>query len=358
MKHTIQTLLLGAITVGQNVRSSLGLRLKELAADIAANGLTTPIWVWEPTTGSGVFEVIRGHRRDAALNMLAQDNPARFAELFADGVPVDVISEITLAEALALKVDHGNELSLSSVYEVQLCCNLLFQAGHTEEAVVGELSGMLDRIAPMSPKVRGEIDSLRAAGLHAEADKREFGYRRGLIQGKHNAYRCPEVVMVSIAKDAGEAVPKAFEGQYIPSLTTGEITTLFKAFSKDQGILENGKAVFDRQKPGPSFKAAWDKVVAAKLAKDLEPEAVRAKAMSSKDMMQEVIDKKLKSLLGCKLTAKHAGDSQWDSEIPELDADALMAETVKAGSPELWAMIVEEFKKLTADKPVAEVVEA
>lgn len=358
MKHTISKMLLSAITVGQNVRSSLGLRLKELAADIAMNGLTTPIWVWFPTTGVDIAEVLRGHRRTAALNMLLQDNPARFGELFPDGVPVDVISEITQSEALAIKVDHGNELSLSSVYEVQLCCNLLFEAGHTEEAVVGELSGMLDRISPMSPKVRGEIDSLRAAGLHAEADKREFGYRRGLIQGKHNAYRCPSIVMASIAKDAGEQVPKAFEGQYIPSLTTGDITGLYKAFTKDQGVLVNGKAVYDKASPGPNFKAAWDKIVAKSQAKDAEPESVRAKAMSAKDIMAEVTDKKLKSALGCKLAAKHAGDSQWDSEIPTLDSDALMAEIVKAGSPDLWAMVVEEFKKLTADKPVAEVVEA
>lgn len=361
MKFSPKSLLLNLLKVGQNVRVSKNLKLDTLATDIESVGLQNPIQVWKPDGSKEEFEVLRGHRRYAAIQKIAADNPPRFEELFGKGLPCLVVSDITATEALVLKVDHGNELSLSDPFEVQMCANLLFAAGKSEGDVVDALAGLMDRISPMRGKNRKELEAIESAAkaadlggdkLLAEAKKKEakeyvFKYRRGLVQGMHNAYRCPAKVMAALAQKAGGTVPTEYGSEFLPDLTSNDVKELWKAHTEDLTILENGKPKFNEDRPGPAFRSKWEKlVIDTKDAASKVDKPARPKSMAASEIMAAVTEGKFKSEIACKLCALHAGDKSFAEDVAKLDKDAYLGDLVKGHNPELWAMIVEEADKI------------
>lgn len=361
MKFTPKSILFTLLKCGQNVRLATNLKIAELAEDIRTVGLQNPIQIWKPEASKDDYEVLRGHRRAAAIGQIAKQDAKRFDELFGKGVPCMVISDITASEALELKVDHGNELSLTDPFEVQLCANLLFAAGKGEKDVVASLAGLMDRIAPMRGKNRKELDALEAAvvvadssgdKLLAEAKRQEalnytFNYRRGLVQGMHNAYRCPSIVMAALAQKAGGVVPEEYSKEYLPDVTQNDVKALWKAHAEDMTILENGKPKFNADRPGPAFRAQWDKLIAKSKQAEAEGEDTpRPKSMSANDIMADVKEGKFKSEIACKMAAYHAGDKSYLEDITKLDADSYAADLVKAHNTELWATVTKEANQI------------
>ena len=239
-----------------------------------------------------------------------------------------------------------------------MCASMLLNAGCGEKDVVIELAGLMDRINPMKAERRKEIDGLATA---TERDKAVFDYRRGLVQNLHNAHRAPNIVMAALEhKATGEDV-EGFEGEYLPKLTTAQVTKLWKAHQKDLEIKdEKGKQVFSRRRSGPSFKDSWQKTVESsqKAEENKENGVVRDKAMSGKDMKAEVTEGKWLSHFGHQITKSHSGDKTVGDLTP-LDYTCYQAELVKESDPKLWKQVV-KAAKAAEDKLIAsaEAVEA
>lgn len=364
MEMKPKMLALEQLFVGQNVRLMSRMNLDTLQKDIEAVGLQNPIQVWNPNGDKSRFEVLRGHRRKAVLDRIQQSNPEAYARHFAKGVACLVVSDIDANEAMELKVDHGNELSLSDPFELQLCGNMLFSAGKTEEAVILALAGLMDRISPMKASRRKELEAIQQAAEAAEtageklmasakreeANKLIADYRRGMVQGIHNAYRCPSIVMAALASEAGGVIPQEFATEFLPSLTSNDVKVLWKAHTQDMTILENGRPKFNQNRPGPAFRAGWEKIVLKAKEQAASPDTVRIKAMSANDILKDVKEGKFRSSLACRMSAYHAGDKEVAILLPELDAEAYAGELVKAYNPNLWKQVLEsaasEEKKL------------
>jgi hypothetical protein len=361
------------LTMGQNVRIQARMAIDTLLESIASVGLTTPIWVWKV---GEIFEVLRGHRRLTAIRKIESERPSAFAAHFSKGIPCVVISGINSAEALALKVDHGNEMPLTDSYELQLCANLLFASGSTEEAVILSLSGLMDIISPMKSARLQELQAIRKLAAEAEAagekllagmkrdeaDELVAKYRRGMVQGLHYAYRCPNIVMAALAKRAGEAVPEEFKTEFLPNLTSGDIQGLWKNHSQDLTILENGRPKFSQSRVGPAFRQTWEKLVAQEQANEGKAKEPKPKAMPATEILKDLKEGlKLRSELACRLSGYHAGQKEEATVLSALDAKSYAGDLVSTYNSELWAMVTEEAAKIErqlieADKATAVVV--
>jgi len=339
----ISLVALVALKMAHNVRLESRYNLPSLMEDIRANGLKTPITVYEVTPG--VFEILQGHRRFRAIGLLKETDPKRFEECFKDGIPciVRVISDPR--DVARFKVDHGNELSLTDPFELQMCANELLKVGFSEKECVIELAGMMDRISPMKSDRRKQIDEIKVT---AEREVEIFKYRRGLVQGLHNAYRCPSVVMAALEfKATGEQV-EGYEGQYLPKLTTSHVQRLWKAHSDDLEIEnEKGSKVFSKRSPGPKFRDTWTKIIEStqKAEADKAEGVVRDKAMSGKDLKGEVKEGKWLSEFGQKITKHHSGDKSI-GDLTNLDESCYLAELVKEADSKLWKQVVKTAKAI------------
>ena len=368
MEMKVKTIPMDNLFMGQNVRLASRMSLDTLMADIASVGLQNPIQVWRPN-GQELFEVLRGHRRLTAIQKLEGSLPEAYSKWFAKGIPCLLVTDIDANDALELKVDHGNELSLSDPFELQLCANLLFSAGRTEEAVVLALAGLMDRISPMKVSRRKELDEintlitqadaagekLMAAAKRDEANKLVAVYRRGMVQGLHNAYRCPSLVMATLASKAGGVVADEFKGQYLPDLTTSDVKGLWKAHTQDMTILENGRPKFSQSRPGHAFRQLWEKIIAKAKEADAKPDDVRAKSMSANDILKDVKEGKFKSEIACRMASYHAGNEDEATALPALDAKAYAGDLISQYNADLWQMVLDEAakiekKQLEADK--------
>lgn len=356
MDAVISLIAFTAIKMARNVRLESRYNLPPLMEDIRANGLKTPLSVYQK---DGAYELLQGHRRTRAIALLKETDPKRFKELFNEGVPCIVREVANERDVARFKVDHGNELSLTDPFELQLCASMLFNANFKEREVIVELAGMMDRISPMKPDKRQAIEN---ATTQAEKDDILFKYRRGLVQGLHNAHRCPPVVMAALEhKATGEQI-EGYEGQYLPKLTTSQVTSLWKAHGEDLKVEhEDGRPVFSKTRPGPKFREKWDKIVesAQKADADREEGVVREKAMSGKDMKAEVKDGKWLSAFGTLITKHHSGDKSVGDLTP-YDETCYLAELVKEADPKLWKQVVKAAKAIEAkiNKENAEVTEA
>jgi hypothetical protein len=358
MEQKNKMIPLSALTMGQNVRIAARMAIDTLLESIASIGLNTPIWVWKV---GEVFEVLRGHRRLTAIRRIENERPSSFAAHFGNGIPCVVIGGISSAEALALKVDHGNEMPLGDGYELQLCANLLFASGATEEAVILSLSGLMDIISPMKAARLSELNDIRKleaealkagekllAGLkHDEADKLVSEYRRGMVQGLHNAFRCPNIVMAALAKRAGEDVPEEYKTEYLPSLTTGDIKGLWKCHNQDMTILESGRPKYSQSRVGPAFRQAWEKLVLQEQANEGKAKEPKPKSMPATEILKDLKEGlKLRSELACRLAGYHAGQKEEATVLSTLDAKSYVGDLVSTYNAELWVMVTEEAAKI------------
>jgi len=356
MKHIIRLIDWADVFTGKNVRLPNHMNTEALAADICENGLEVPIEVFEVKKGK--YEVIRGHRRYAAIEILSETQPERFNELFSKGISCLVIEGVSYDEAQILKIDHGNEMPLSDPMEVQLCASMLFHRGLSEKAVVTRLAGLLDRIKPMKSnrrkeyeKILADIKVLEANGeLEAvktkktEAETFLFNYRRGMIQNYHSAYRCPNIVMAALwFKATGSRPPEDsdfFTKAELPSgLTYQHVAQLWKAFEADLKILKDGVPMYNKRLPGPGFEAKWSEIcksiAEAEAAKSSGE--TRTKAMSATDMQAEVSSGKWLSAGFQMLSKYHASDATVDpSRLSELDKLGFYAEILAERAPDEW----------------------
>lgn len=355
MNAVISLIAFTALKMARNVRLESRYNLPPLMEDIRINGLKTPISVYK--TGDG-YEVLQGHRRTRAITLLKETDPKRFKELFNDGIPCIVREVANERDVARFKVDHGNELSLTDPFELQLCASEFFRVGFKEREVIIELAGMMDRISPMKADKRQAIEN---ATTQAEKDDILFKYRRGLVQGLHNAHRCPPIVMAALEhKATGEPV----EGYdtYLPKLTSSQVQSLWKAHSQDLEIEDGeGRKVFSARRTGPKFNEKWEKIVESSHKADADKEngVVREKAMSGKDMKAEVKDGKWLSGFGTLLTKHHSGDKSVGDLTP-YDETCYLAELVQEVDPKLWKTVVKSAKAIEAEinKKNAEVTEA
>jgi len=280
--------------------------------------------------------------------LLKETDPKRFEELFGKGIPC-IVREVSGPRDVArFKVDHGNELSLTDPFELYKCVKMLFDAGFTEIEAVVEVAGMMERISPMKPERRREIEALATP---KEREKALAEYRRGFIQGLHNIARSPLIVEAALEyKASGEPV-EGFEDQYLPKLTISQVGSLWKAHSEDLKVQrEDGTPVFSKRSPGPKFREKWEKIVeiSKKREADQDEGVVRDKAMSGKDMKAELKDGKWLSKFGHLVTKHHAGDKSV-GDLSQYDYTCYMAELVKEADPKLWKQVEKSAKAIEAE---------
>jgi hypothetical protein len=265
---------------------------------------------------------------------------------------------------MEIKVDHGNEQSLADPYELQMCANLLFRAGLTEEAVAINLCGLMDRLKPMKANVKKKLDEYRAnlSTAKAEKDTQKAGelealitktiaeYRRGMVQGLHNTYRCPEIVHAALYKEAAGETPKGYEKVPLPRLTDAMVTSLWQAHKKDmEATGADGLPKFSKRQPGPAFREKWATLLEAeaKAAASMEVEAPRAKSKSAKDLLAALEEGTFSSPLAHAMLQFSLG-----KDVPglhDLDLNAHFAELVAKHDPKEWANFLKGAKTLEAE---------
>lgn len=352
MKYTYTVQQLATLTVGQNPRIPSRMALAGLMENIEAVGLKEPIVIWEPEKGR--IEVIRGHRRREALMLLRSQNAKRFEELFGKGIPCLMVTGVTTDEVLDLKLDHVGVQDLSDPHELQRSANMLFAVGRTETEVAMQLSGLIDKISPMNSKAKVELDTLReksklamargngAAVELAERDIKTFvgNYRRGFVQNLHNTFRCPDIVMAALYLKATGSKPEGVT-DYLPKIGATEVTSLWKAHKADLELKKDGAPIYSKQRPGPAFRMRWDEYIAKEKEALENPKAdeARPKAMSAKEMDQEVKDGIWKSALACAIVQRHMGAAKTD--LTGLDNEAHFMDLIKAHDKALFAKVME-----------------
>lgn len=347
---------LSKIEFGRNVRLPELYGVEELAADISENGLKEPLVLWD--RGDSKFENLQGHRRQRAIQHIFANDLKRFTELFGpEGkIPAIVKSDMTREEALMEIVDHGNKRQISDPFELQMCANLLFEAGCTEEQVAVKLASVMDLISPMKPESRNELDELiikrnqaTDAGakerLDSEVRKFILAYRRGLVQNLHNAYRCPQVVMDALYRKSTGKNPDGVTDELPSKLTTAMVTKLFDAFKQDMKIMDStGVPVHSKEKPGPSFKAKFAEYLKAEKEAAGKPVEPRAKGMSAKEMEEQVTTGRWASRGFKILTMQHAGKTVDVAELSEQDRRYRLVDVLfELGQPDE----IKAFEELT-----------
>lgn len=374
MKFVSMIVALASIVIGRNVRLPGLMKIKELAQDIMDNGLQTPPVVYEASPGS--YEVIQGHRRISAIKLLQSENPELYAKWFPEGIPVTIVTGISYEDAQLMKIDHGNEVSLTDPMEIQLCANMLFAQGKSEKDVVTRLALLMDRMKPMKSDKRKIYDGMLADAdlLEAKGNKEAaitkrgdaavylFNYRRGMVQNLHNAYRCPQIVMAALYfKATGEVSTSpdmaVEENTVLPKgLTYLHVTQLWKAFEKDLEIKEGGIPKFNKRLPGPGFQTKWEEI-----CKELSDAAdakssgdTRPKAMSVNELQTEVNEGKFLSAGFKLLTLYHARAKDVDvAKLANLDKIAYFAEMVHDRSPDEWTALVKLAEGLEKEQNAA-----
>ena len=361
MEHQSVRIPFSDLHIGENVRLPGRYNLPPLAEAIAQQGLITPIIAWKDQTGK--VTVLQGHRRKAAIGLLKENNPTAFKKHFANGVPVTLVSGITEAEAMEMKVDHGNELSLADPFELQLCANLLFKAGLTEEAVSVDLCGLMERLRPMKADAKKKLDELRTnlATAKTAKDNQKAGeidgliskhiadYRRGMVQNLHNTFRTPEVVMAALYKEASGETPKGYEKVDLPKLTTADVTALWQAAAKDFKVMKEGLPQFNKRNPGPEFRAKWTGIIDAqkKKASETPDTTPRPKAKSAKDVVAALESGEFSAPLSHAMQQWFLGKEV--SNLRQLDENAHYAELVAKHDPKAWESFIKDAKGLEAE---------
>lgn len=359
---SIQMLNLNTITAGDNPRLPTNLRLRELAENIGAVGLLEPVHVWYPGNGE-IAELIRGHRRIAAINILADENPSVFVRQFPEGIPAIVWGGITEEEALMLKLDHGGQVTLSDPHELQMSATMMFNRGFTEAQVANHLKPLITRLSAMPAKAKAEIEELESALRAAKAlnDDRainkaelELADRiaklyRGRVQHLHNVARCPDKVNAALYFAACGEKPKGFEDEALPKLTTDQVKALWKAHQLDLEITDPATGVpkFNKRITGPNFVAKWKALIdaQAKANEDGAEGTVREKAMSAKDMQAELKEGKWESVGFYKLTKRHSGDKSVEG-LETLDREYRALDLVKQYDAALFTMVLESAEEI------------
>jgi hypothetical protein len=367
MKKELKDIQHDAIYRGRNVRLPGNANEEELYQDIKINGLKQPMLVF----GVGdLYEVVQGHLRAASLDRLKEEEPDRFAELFPDGtIQCMVLLDATYEQAQLEKLDHGQENPLTSPMEVQLSMNFLFDAGLKEIEIAVQLAGLMNRVSPMKATTRKEIEQLnrdvemyRKEGRFVDVEEKlkkiaqlQLDYRKGKIQNCKAIWKCPHIVMATMWFKAtggerswvGQLDIDIDEKTYLPTqLQVAQVAkTLWPAFSKDLGILVDGKPKYNKQIVGPNFSEAWTKICDKSVEREAAPDTVRAKAFSKDELKAD--EEKWLSAGFTLLCRSHRRETDVDpSVLAVLDKNAFYAEILAERAPDEWATAVVLAKNL------------
>lgn len=289
---------------GENVRlisnESNGQKISSLAADIAANNLTTPLLV-APRSGGG-YSILQGFRRSRALEELQRISPEIFADLFGKGIPC-VIVEASAEEQAMLHVDHGNIESLTDG-EVTLAVRLLRNAGVSDDRAAVRLGGLLDRFSPLNKKQKDDLETARISAIReaqklgrsdedcekigqAAHDRKYAEIRRGYIQNRGKLLDCPPIVLAAyLFQQSGNLEDACIERDFtapaleeMPNITFGVARDLAAALGKDMA----SSPKYRRDNPGPAFDEKLSEITAREAERQSKA-AARPKAMNGKDM--------------------------------------------------------------------------
>lgn len=328
---------------GDNVRllNVERLDISGLASEIdERDGLTDPMLIHKNEDGS--HEVIKGNRRLHAINHLKTYNELRYTELFKDGVPCFVIDGLSPVQVAALKVDQGNQMTLNHPFELTKAYTFIMDESPSlpEKGVICLLHGVLSAMHPIRgkrgeaiAKLRERISEYKEAGtlsrvpdLQREIASETQKFWHGTMQHQKRIYESPMPVFWAKWFNAeGTKHPDCPKDMLMPrDLTTEQVKNLHDAHKEDQKIESDGIPVHTRVNPGPAFKVAYDEIIAAEKQADGQPKPVRQKALSAKQMEEEV--NKWSSEGFRRLTASHAGKEQ--SGLGRLDKDYADADLV------------------------------
>ena len=361
---SIAKLVLDAIVRTINPRTLKNQQYAEMRDDLRINGMHEPIHVWRH---DGVDELLKGYRRIGGAELLRADFPADYEKHFPEGIPAIVWEGITAEEALLLKLDHGNQVSLSDPYELQMSATLMFNQGFTEAEVANHLRPLITKISPMPAKAKAEIEELEKALAEAKVEgndskiseaekaveKRVAELYRGRVQHLHNVARCPEIVDASLYFKANNEKPVGFEDKALPKLTTSQVTGLWKEHKKDLEILdeETQAPKYNKVRVGPNFTEKWNAILKAE-AESADDNTPRDKAMSGKDMKAEITEGKWSCVGFYKLTKRHTGDKTVEG-LEELDKAYYALDLVSKHKSSLFDKVLAEGAKI-ADRLRAE----
>ena len=357
-QKTPATIALSNIYMGENVRIAANMAVESLRADIAQRGLHDPIVVHKEQDGS--YQVVQGHRRYTAIQELSDQ--------FSDGVPCLVMEGLSEIEILTMKVDHGNQESLKHPYEVQKAANFLFTAGYTEEMVAVTLNGIMNSVAPMKATKRKDLAVLELqlaeavaanlttliAKIEGEIKELVGKYRRGKVQNLSAAFFSPEIVMLALAKDAEEEVPKDVT---LPStIKYQQVVKLRKAHAKDmKDENKDGTPKYSKLIPGPQFQEAWLELLEADKKNQSKDKVTAVKSMGAKAIAEELKAGKFQSTVAQQVAMHCAGNKEAD--WIEFDLNAFYGEIVAEVDPKLWDK-VEKLAKVEIAKHNEAKVEA
>lgn len=355
MEAKVAKVDINSLVMTDNPRLPTNMDIDTLAENIISIGLIEPIHVRQKS--KGILEVLRGHRRSEAMMKIADETPEIFAKLFPDGINAVIWENVSDAEAVVLKLDHGAQVSLVDPHELQMSANMMFVNDYTEGATANQLKPLIMKISPMSAKNKAKVKALeedvekakngtdRAVAQKVLEDWIANHYR-GRVQNLHNVFRCPKVVNAALYYHAtGETVyPKDVpEGLDLPKLTNGDIKALWKAHKSDMEEMDEktGAPLYNKETVGPKFKAKWMELVEAVDA----PTTPKQKAMSANDMNKECTDGKWLSVGFYKLTKRHTGDKTVEG-LEALDIEYRAIDLIKEHTPELYEAVMTEASKL------------
>jgi hypothetical protein len=354
MKTVIKNIQLVAMVVGQNVRLENLYNIPPLADSIMGQGLLKPLVLRKDT-----LEVLQGHRRKRAIEFIKNTFPEDYERLFKDGVPCELV-DCSNAEALILKVDHGNTQGLTHKFECQLAANMLLAAGATEEVVANTLSGMLDvfyppegKIVPILADLDKKLSECKDPIVQLDLTKTRrqevLKHRRGTVQFFSAAFRCPDCVMTALHN-------KALGKGWGP--TQSEVRNLHKVFLQDMSVVgPNGLPIYNKMKPGPGFENAWTALETKAAEKDSAADVPRPKARAASELIKTIQEGTFKSI-----TVQRT--IQWATKIecpdlPMLDESAMIAEQARQMFADEWKLLeAKVIKALAAVKPAVPAVKS
>ena len=351
---TVIYVILKNLVEGFNPRLEHLYKLETLVTNILERGLITPLVVWKKAKDT--FEVLQGTRRFRALSIIAKEHPAKFAELFPNGIPCNVHDDITGIEAVEIRLDHGTMVTLSDPMELQLSANMLFEIGKAEAYLANNLCGIMDVTNPPDAKTRKEIvefekDIEILISTKASDDKIQHvknklykakaEHRRGLVQGLKATWRCPDIVMDT---KMYHATGVKTGDQYLPEkLTQANVKKLWAEFKLDK---EERPETSNKVEGGECFNELWNKLceIDKKADNDKKDGKKNPKAMSAKDMKAELTDSKYQSEFARLITEHHTGKSVDMVRVKNLDRLMFDIELVKASEDEYDKAMVTDIR--------------
>ena len=320
-RYKLEYLKLDTLDVLGNVRDDTN--VENLAVDISANGLRTALVVTSAKKG---YTVLAGHRRTKALRTIPN-----LSEICPEGVPCLVVEDLTDTERDWLIADHGNQQGLASTEDVYTSAVALLKTGMSEGRVANALYGSIATLTGAKGKGHVEIagikKELKAAttvdyklSLTASLQLKVSQTLRGTLQNYNNIRRLPDTVEVEMVKIWNKATGAK-------NITNADVTALYKEHIKDLAVHDkDGMPVYSKSKPGPSFSAAWKKLVNKKPGeKKVDTEKVKTK----KEMENDLTGGDFKSALSLALLSYCMGKPGIERDhILALDARALETQEV------------------------------